>query len=52
MTQAAFASISGYSERVVSYYCSGERRMSPEAMFTASSILKVPMDQFYEWIKL
>lgn len=51
MTQADFARKSNLSERVISYYCTGERRMSPEAMYIASKILNVPMDWLYEWLE-
>lgn len=50
MTQADFARKSNLSERVVSYYCSAERRMSPEAMYTASKILNISMESLYEWL--
>ncbi|MNC08735.1 helix-turn-helix protein [compost metagenome] len=49
MSQAEFSRRSGWSVRMISYYCTGERRMSPEAMFAASSILEVPMESLYEW---
>lgn len=49
MTQAEFARRSGWSERMVSYYCNSQKRMSPEALYSASIILDVPMERFYEW---
>lgn len=49
MTQAEFSRRSGWSVRMVSFYCTGERKMSVEAMYTASQILNVPMERLYSW---
>ncbi|MFK0524720.1 helix-turn-helix transcriptional regulator [Paenibacillus illinoisensis] len=49
MSQADFSRKSGWSTRMISYYCNDERKMSVEALYVASVILNVPMDQFYEW---
>ncbi|MDQ1233367.1 transcriptional regulator with XRE-family HTH domain [Paenibacillus sp. SORGH_AS306] len=50
MTQTEFALRSGWSQRMVSYYCRDERKMSVEAMYVASLILEVNMADLYEWI--
>lgn len=40
----------GWSQRMVSHWCNGDRYMSAEAMYTASVVLKIRMDTLYEWI--
>ena len=49
ITQTEFARRSGWSERIVSYWCRSERYMSVEAMYTASQILGCKMEELYEW---
>ncbi len=49
MTQTEFARRSGWSQRMISFYCRDERKMSVEAMYVASLILEVGMDELYEW---
>lgn len=49
MTQTEFARRSGWSQRMVSFYCRNERKMSVEAMYVASLILEVDMAELYEW---
>lgn len=49
MSQAEFSRRSGMSVRIISYYCTDERKMSVEALYTASQILNVPMENFYTW---
>ncbi|WP_074048666.1 helix-turn-helix transcriptional regulator [Paenibacillus ihumii] len=49
MSQAEFARRIGWSKRMVSYWCSDERLMSVEAMYTASVILEISMESLYQW---
>ncbi|MNW46575.1 helix-turn-helix protein [compost metagenome] len=49
MSQAEFARRSGWSTRMVSHWCSNERLMSVEGMYTAAVILGIRMDELYQW---
>lgn len=49
MSQAEFARRSGISERMVSHYCSGKKKMTVRSLIIASLVLDVPMDRFYEY---
>ncbi|WP_322922085.1 helix-turn-helix transcriptional regulator [Paenibacillus campi] len=49
MSQAEFARRLGIDKRRVSYYCHGERLMSPDIMYGASVLLDVPMESLYEF---
>ncbi|MEK3867923.1 helix-turn-helix transcriptional regulator [Paenibacillus sp. FSL R5-0636] len=49
MTPAEFARRSGWSSRMVYYWCDNSKPMSVEAMHTASLILGVPMEALYTW---
>ncbi|WP_424766281.1 helix-turn-helix domain-containing protein [Paenibacillus sp. sgz302251] len=49
LTQAEFSRRTGWSTRIISYWCNAERPMSVEAMYTAAIILDIKMDQLYQW---
>ncbi|QCT03786.1 hypothetical protein E6C60_3075 [Paenibacillus algicola] len=49
ITQAEFARRTGWSTRMVSYWCKGERLMSVEAMYAAAMILEIHMEDLYQW---
>ncbi|MEC0239444.1 helix-turn-helix transcriptional regulator [Paenibacillus dokdonensis] len=49
ITQADFARRIGWSPRMVSFWCKDERLMSVEAMYAASVILEIHMEQLYQW---
>ncbi|WP_281170135.1 helix-turn-helix domain-containing protein [Paenibacillus pinihumi] len=50
MSQAEFARRSGYSPRMVSHWSVGQKKMSPEAMYTAEVILELPSSSvLYTW---
>nr|WP_082707765.1 helix-turn-helix transcriptional regulator [Paenibacillus sp. DMB5] len=48
-TQAQFAQLIGWSERMVSFWCKNQRLMSVDAMYNASRILKIKMEDLYRW---
>lgn len=49
ITQAEFSRRSGWSTRIISYWCTRDRLMSVDAMYTAATILDIKMDQLYRW---
>ncbi|CAM3370169.1 MULTISPECIES: helix-turn-helix domain-containing protein [Paenibacillus] len=49
MTQAEFARRTGWSKRMVSFIATGRSPMNAEAMYVASLILDIRMEQLYEW---
>ncbi len=49
LTQTEFASRCGWSQRMVSHWCNDERPMSVEAMYTASLVLDINMEDLYQW---
>ncbi|WP_083613595.1 helix-turn-helix transcriptional regulator [Paenibacillus sp. P46E] len=49
-SQAEVARRSGYSPRMVSFYCSGDKPMSVDAMYIISKILDIHMEELYEWV--
>ena len=51
-TQTEFAERCGWSQRMVSHWCNGDRYMSVEAMYTASVELKIRMEALYEWVEI
>ncbi|WP_082067339.1 helix-turn-helix domain-containing protein [Paenibacillus terrae] len=50
ISQTDLAERSGWSVRMVSYWCKTERMMSVDAMYTVSTILEVHMEDLYQWI--
>ncbi len=40
----------GWSPRMISFFCIIAKEMPPEALYTFSQILNVPMDQLNHWI--
>jgi hypothetical protein len=38
-----------WSPRMISFFCTGTKPMTPEALYTFSNILNVPMDQLNNW---
>ncbi|KOR88791.1 hypothetical protein AM231_06205 [Paenibacillus solani] len=51
LNQTDYAIKSGRSQRMISHFCTNERIMLPEDMYTASKILKCKMEDLYEWIE-
>ncbi|MGG4035034.1 helix-turn-helix transcriptional regulator [Paenibacillus cisolokensis] len=49
ISQAELSRRTGYSTRIVSYWCNNERLMNADAMYTVSVILNIRMDQLYTW---
>ncbi|WP_084134512.1 helix-turn-helix domain-containing protein [Paenibacillus harenae] len=49
ITQAELSRRTGWSTRMISYWCNDERPMSAEAMYTAATILDIRMEQLYHW---
>ncbi|MGG3504734.1 helix-turn-helix transcriptional regulator [Paenibacillus lautus] len=49
ITQAEFARRTGWKPRMISHWCTNERLMSVEAMYTAAVILNVRMEDLYQW---
>lgn len=51
LTQVQFAARTGLSTRMVSYYCTDTRPMTPEAQYLACKALHIHMEDLYEWIE-
>lgn len=56
-TQTELARRSKFSPRMISHFCQYDgmgngKPMSPEAMYTISHLLEVPMEALYEWIEI
>lgn len=49
LSQTDFALKSGIDVRMVSYYCNNKRKMTIEALYAASMVLDIPMEQLYEF---
>ncbi|TPG73175.1 XRE family transcriptional regulator [Brevibacillus laterosporus] len=54
MKQAELARRTGYSARMVSHYATNKKPMSPEAMYTITTIIQMylpnfRMEHLYEW---
>ncbi|CAJ1315880.1 helix-turn-helix domain-containing protein [Paenibacillus nuruki] len=49
MSQAEFSRRTGIPRRMISFYCTNTKKMSLEAMYMASQILSVHMEDLYEW---
>lgn len=49
-SQIDFAEKTGLSARMVSYYCTSTRPMTPEAQYLAHKALHIHMEDLYEWI--
>ncbi|MFC3768336.1 helix-turn-helix domain-containing protein [Paenibacillus sp. GCM10012303] len=50
MTQAELSRKTGWSSRMISYWCSRKRLMTPEAMYTVARLLEINTDDLYQWI--
>lgn len=42
----------GWSPRMISFFCAGDRPMPPEALYTLSLILNCRMEDLNEWDKV
>ncbi|WP_347326776.1 helix-turn-helix domain-containing protein [Paenibacillus wenxiniae] len=49
LSQTDFARKTGIDVRMVSHYCNNKRTMTIDALYAASVILEVRMDQIYEF---
>ncbi|OME55092.1 helix-turn-helix domain-containing protein [Paenibacillus odorifer] len=49
MSQAELSRRTGYAARMISFYCSGSRPMSTNAMYIISRVLGIHMEDLYEW---
>lgn len=51
-TQTEYAKRSGRSTRMISYFCSNQRPMSPEDMYIAVKLLGCKWEDLYEFTDL
>lgn len=50
MTQVELSNKSGWSERMISHWCTRKRLMTPEAMYTVAHHLEIDSNELYQWI--
>jgi len=50
LKQIDIARKSGYSRQMIWAFENGQKRMSPEAMYTISQVLGCSMEDLYRWI--
>ncbi|MEC0211837.1 helix-turn-helix domain-containing protein [Paenibacillus ehimensis] len=49
LSQADLSRHTGYSTRIISHWCTDDRKMSVEAMYTVATFLGIHMEQLYQW---